>query len=73
MSHKEEQVVFFAYGIQTTEEKHGWSTDTRVERIQLWILEDVASHLLDFPEDDESYGGSGGGSGGKFLEEKEGS
>ncbi|KAL9180590.1 hypothetical protein ACHAXT_011043 [Thalassiosira profunda] len=47
---KTEEEVFFAYGIQTTEGKHGRSIERSVERMQLWVLEDVAHGLLHCPD-----------------------
>ncbi|KAL7553187.1 hypothetical protein ACHAWF_016440 [Thalassiosira exigua] len=54
MAPKQEQEVFFAYGIQTTEGKHGRSIDKSIERMQLWMLGDVAHHLLNCPNEDGS-------------------
>ena len=52
VSPKKEVQVFFAYGIQIGEGKHGQrSIDESVELIQLWILKDLANGLLDCPKD----------------------
>ena len=51
---QQEQEVVFAYGIQTNA---GESIESSVEKIQLWMLEDVASRLLLCPNDGNSISG----------------
>ena len=53
---QKEEEVFFAYGVQTNVEA-GDSVENSVERIQLWILEDVANQLLLCPNDGGSISG----------------
>jgi hypothetical protein len=53
---QQEEEVFFAYGIQTNVEA-GDSIESTVERIQRWLLEDVASRLLLCPNDGKSFSG----------------
>jgi hypothetical protein len=62
---QQEEEVVFAYGIQTIVEAGDISIESSVERIQLWILEDVASRLLLCPNDGNSVSG-------RLLEDEKG-